>query len=43
MKFAQNPTWFKRRYGLLKGLALAFFLLTSVMPPTVPGLVVLNR
>ena len=35
MKFAQNPTWSKRRYGLLKGLALTFFLLASVMPPTV--------
>jgi predicted methyltransferase len=35
MKFAQNPTLSKRRYGLLKGLALAFFLLAVVMPPTV--------
>jgi hypothetical protein len=34
-KFAQNSTWVKRRYDLLKGLALAFFLLAFVMPPTV--------
>jgi len=32
MKFAQNPTSAKRRYGLLKALTLGFFLLASVMP-----------
>jgi|GEM_PF-6569982 len=32
MKFAQNPT---HRQGLLKALTLAFFVLASVMPPTV--------
>lgn len=35
MKFTQNSTRVKRCCGLLKGLALAFFLLTFVMPPTV--------
>ncbi|MEH2422979.1 MAG: methyltransferase [Nostoc sp.] len=32
MKFLQNPTSAKRRYGLLKALTLGFFLLASVMP-----------
>ena len=30
-----QPTLVKRRYGMLKGLALAFFLLALVMPLTV--------
>ncbi|HCF29472.1 MAG TPA: methyltransferase [Cyanobacteria bacterium UBA11049] len=35
MKFAQNPICSQRRYGLLKGLAVASFLLASVLPSTV--------
>ena len=35
MKFIQKLTWSKRRYGFITGLALAFFLLASVMSPIV--------
>lgn len=35
MKFTRNPTSVKRRHSLLKTLILAFFLLVSIMPPTV--------
>ncbi|MBH8576275.1 class I SAM-dependent methyltransferase [Nostocaceae cyanobacterium CENA369] len=35
MKFTRNPTSGKRRHSWLKTLILAFFLLVSIMPPTV--------